>query len=130
MLDKEWQDLLAKQFQERKAFLTRHAKKSFSRSEGARRLGTSASQLTFLIKKHGVDWPKAKNWLGGPKGYGKEHYQHLAENGYTKSEAANELGISYNMISKAQKAYDLNFVDGRVRPTFGRGNSKNWSKIT
>ena len=75
MLDKEWQDLLAKQFQERKAFLTRHAKKSFSRSEGARRLGTSASQLTFLIKKHGVDWPKAKNWLGGPKGYGKEHYQ-------------------------------------------------------
>tara|TARA_S200002703_G_C3713354_1_gene219130 strand:- start:352 stop:720 length:369 start_codon:yes stop_codon:yes gene_type:complete len=115
MLDKEWQELKEKQFQERKKLLEKYARLGLSRSEGARNLGTSASQLTFLINKHKVHWPKCMNWVGGRKGYFREHYEHLANSGYSKVEAAKELGVSYAMITRAAKRYDLKFFDGRAR---------------
>lgn len=113
---KEWNEIKARHEQEIAGYLQRMADQGFSRSQAAQLLGKNTSSISHLVKKYELNWPIRLSGHGR-KGYSQEDYRKLAEAGFSKAEAARELGVHVNSVDEMAKTYKLKFRDGRSKQT-------------
>lgn len=108
----EWNEMKARHEQEIAEYLQRMADQGYSRSQAAQLLGKNTSSISHLVKKYNLNWP-VQNTSVGRKGYTHQDYKDLADAGYSKSEAAKELGVHFNSVDQIARAHDIKFRDGR-----------------
>lgn len=113
---KEWNEIKSRHEQEIVGFLQRMADQGFSRSQAAQLLNKNTSSISNYVKKYNLNWPIRLSGHGR-KGYSQEDYRKLAEAGFSKAEAARELGVHVNSVDEMAKTYKLKFRDGRSKQT-------------
>lgn len=112
-----WKELLIKQELERAGYIQALAKQDISRNQGARRLNVSLTYLSKLIDKYGIHWPARYGQGVGINKVpgGVAEYTKLANQGYSKADAARELDVSFNTVCAVAKNNKIKFIDGRTR---------------
>ena len=113
---KEWNEIKARHEQEIVGFLQRMADEGYSRSQAAQLLGKNTSSISYMVNKHKLNWP-IRLTNHGRKGHKPDDYRKLAEAGFSKAEAASELGVHWNTVDEMSKTYKLKFRDGRSKQT-------------
>jgi transcriptional regulator with GAF, ATPase, and Fis domain len=111
MID-EWFEMKTRHEEEIAEFLQRMADQGYSRSQAAQLLNKNTSSISYMVKKHELNWPIRLSGHGR-KGYTPEDYRELAEAGCSKAEAALELGVHRNTVDEMAKAHKIKFRDGR-----------------
>lgn len=111
---KEWNEMKARHEQEIAGYLQRMADQGYSRSQAAQLLGKNTSSISHYVKRYSLNWPIRLSGHGR-KGYSQEDYRKLAEAGFSKAEAARELGVHVNSVDEMAKTYKLKFRDGRSK---------------
>lgn len=115
MID-EWNEMKARHEEEIAGYLQRLADQGISRSQAAQLLGKNTSSISHLVKKYELNWPIRLSGHGR-KGYTSEDYRKLSDAGFSKAEAARELGVHVNSVDVMAKTYKLKFRDGRSKQT-------------
>lgn len=113
-----WKELLIKQELERAGYIQALAKQNISRNQGARKLNISLTYLSKLIDKYGINWPARYGHQGAGINKvpgGVSDYVKLADQGYSKAEAARELNVSFNTVCSVAKNNKIKFIDGRTK---------------
>lgn len=108
----EWNEMKARHEKEIAGYLQRMADQGLSRSQAAQLLNKNTSSISNLVQKYNLNWPIRLSGHGR-KGYTQEDYRKLADAGFSKVEAARELGVHVNSVDEMARVYKLNFRDGR-----------------